>query len=144
MIDFLKLCVEVAYCSPWKTYFMAFEIKDQTKAAAALRSNFAIYGLILLKLCVEVAYWSQWKIYYMAFAIKGQTNRLQVSRAIAKSCPVLCTTLCLWKGCLVTNSKHVQNTFNFIFSNHKYNKISVKIRTVQSKFMRYFSLFVSL
>ena len=32
-----KLCVEVAYCSPGMTCCMAFAIKCQTKAAAALK-----------------------------------------------------------------------------------------------------------
>ena len=32
---------------------MAFAIKGQTKAAAAFKGNFAIYGPILFKLCVQ-------------------------------------------------------------------------------------------
>ena len=53
---------------------MAFEIKGQTKAAAAFKGNFGIYGPILFKLCVEVAFCSPGTPGYMAFAIKGQTK----------------------------------------------------------------------
>ena len=51
-----KLCVEVAYGSPGTSGYMAFAIKGQTKAAAAFKGNFGVYGPILLKLCVQVAY----------------------------------------------------------------------------------------
>ena len=54
--------------------YMAFAIKGQTKAAAAFKGNFAIYGPILFKLCMQVAYWSPGTTCYMAFAIKGQTK----------------------------------------------------------------------
>ena len=53
---------------------MAFEIKGQSKAAAAFKDNFGVYGPILLKLCVQVAYWPPGTTCYMAFAIKGQTK----------------------------------------------------------------------
>ena len=53
---------------------MALAIKGQTKAAAAFKGNFGVYGLILLKLCVQVAYWPQGTTCYMAFVIKGQTK----------------------------------------------------------------------
>ena len=53
---------------------MAFATKGQTKAAAAFKGNFGIYGPILFKLCVQVAYLSPGTTYYMAFAIKGQTK----------------------------------------------------------------------
>ena len=53
---------------------MAFAIKGQTKAAAAFKGNFGVYGPILFKLCVQVAYCSPGKTFYMAFAIKGQTK----------------------------------------------------------------------
>ena len=53
---------------------MAFAIKGQTKAAAAFKGNFGIYGAILFKLCVHVAYSSPGTPGYMAFAIKGQTK----------------------------------------------------------------------
>ena len=51
----LKLCVEVAYCSPGTTCYMAFAIKGQTKDAAAFKGNFGICGQILIRLCVQVA-----------------------------------------------------------------------------------------
>ena len=41
---------------------MAFAIKDQTKATAAFKGNFAIYGPNLFKLCMEVAYYYKIKI----------------------------------------------------------------------------------
>ena len=47
---------------------MAFAIKGQTKAAAAFKGNFDVYGLILFKLCVEEAYCSPGMPDYMAFA----------------------------------------------------------------------------
>ena len=53
---------------------MAFAIKGQTKAAAAFKANFGVYGPILFKLCVEVTYCSPGTTGYMAFAIKGQTK----------------------------------------------------------------------
>ena len=43
-----KLCMEVAYCSPGRTCYMAFAIKGQTKAAVTLKGNFGIYGPILI------------------------------------------------------------------------------------------------
>ena len=70
----LKLCVHVAYSSPGTPGFMAFAIKGQTKAAAAFKGNFGIYGPILFKLCVHVAYSSPGTPGYIAFAIKGQTK----------------------------------------------------------------------
>ena len=51
---------------------MAFAIKGQTKAAAAFKGNFGIYGPILFKLCVHVAYSSPGMPGCMTFAIKGQ------------------------------------------------------------------------
>ena len=53
---------------------MAFAIKGQTKAAAAFKGNFGVYGPILFKLWVQVAYWSPRTTCYMAFEIKGQTK----------------------------------------------------------------------
>ena len=53
---------------------MAFAIKGQTKAAAAFKGNFGVYGLILFKLCVQAAYGSPGTPGFMAFAIKGQTK----------------------------------------------------------------------
>ena len=53
---------------------MAFAIKGQTKAAAAFKGNFGVYGPILFKLCMQVAYWPPLMICYMAFTIKGQTK----------------------------------------------------------------------
>ena len=53
---------------------MAFAIKGQTKASAAFKGNFGIYGPILFKLCVQVAYLLKGRTCYMAFAIKGQTK----------------------------------------------------------------------
>ena len=41
---------------------MVFAIKGQTKATAAFKGNFAIYGPILFKLCMEVAYYYKIKI----------------------------------------------------------------------------------
>ena len=57
---------------------MAFAIKGQTKATAAFKGNFAIYGPILFKLCVQVAYCFPGMACYMAFAIKGQTKAAAV------------------------------------------------------------------
>ena len=51
---------------------MAFAIKGQTKAAAAFKGNFGVYGPILFKLCMQVAYWQMWMNCYMAFTNKGQ------------------------------------------------------------------------
>ena len=53
---------------------MAFALKGQTKAEAAFKGNFGVYGPILFKLCVEVAYCSPGTPGYMTFAIKGQTK----------------------------------------------------------------------
>ena len=53
---------------------MAFAIKGQTKAAAAFKGNFGVYGPILFKLCMQVAYWPSLMICDMAFTIKGQTK----------------------------------------------------------------------
>ena len=53
---------------------MTFAIKGQTKAAAAFKGNFGIYGPILFKLWVEVAYWHSFMFCKMAFTIKGQTK----------------------------------------------------------------------
>ena len=53
---------------------MAFAIKGQTKAAAAFKGNFGVYGPILFKLCMQVAYWPLLIICYMAFIIKGQSK----------------------------------------------------------------------
>ena len=53
---------------------MAFAIKGQTKAAAAFKGTFGVYGPIFFKLCVEVAYCSPGTPDYMAFTIKGQTK----------------------------------------------------------------------
>ena len=69
-----KLCVDVAYCSPGTTCYIAFANKGQTKAAAAFKGNFGIYGPILFKLCVQLAYYSPGTPGYMAFAIKGQSK----------------------------------------------------------------------
>ena len=54
--------------------YMAFAIKGQTKAAAAFKGNFGVYGPILFKLCMQVAYLPKGRTCYMAFAIKGQTK----------------------------------------------------------------------
>ena len=64
---------------------MAFAIKGQTKASAAFRGNFGIYGLILLKLCVEVAYCSPGTPGSMAFAIKGQTKTAMAFQGVTFS-----------------------------------------------------------
>ena len=56
------------------TCYMAFAIKGQTKAAAAFKGNFGIYGPILFKLCIQVAYWPPLMICYIAFTIKRQTK----------------------------------------------------------------------
>ena len=53
---------------------MAFAIQGQTKATAAVKGNFGIYGPIWFTLYVEVAYWRPGTTCYMAFAIKGQTK----------------------------------------------------------------------
>ena len=52
---------------------MAFAIKGQTKATAAFKVNFGVYGRILFKHCMQLAYWPQFMTSYMAFIIKGQT-----------------------------------------------------------------------
>ena len=69
-----KFCMQVAYCSPGKSCYIIFTIKGQTKAAAAFKGNFGVYGPILFKLCVEVAYCSSGTTCYTAFTIKGQTK----------------------------------------------------------------------
>ena len=71
-----KLCVQVAYCSPSKTCYMAFAIKGQTKVAAAFKGNFGVYGLNLFKLGMQVTYCPLVMIVYMAFTVKGQTKPL--------------------------------------------------------------------
>ena len=53
---------------------MAFAIKGQTKAAAAFKGNFGVYGPILFKVCMQVADWPSLMICYIAFTIKGQTK----------------------------------------------------------------------
>ena len=53
---------------------MAFAIKGQTKAAAAFKGNFGVYGPILFKICIQVAYWPRLIICLMVFKIKGQTK----------------------------------------------------------------------
>ena len=53
---------------------MAFAIKGQTKAAAAFKGNFGVYGPILFKFCMQVAHWPPLLVCYMAFEIKGQTK----------------------------------------------------------------------
>ena len=53
---------------------MAFAIKGQTKATAAFKDNFGVYGPILFKVCVKVAYFSPRKTCSMAFTMKGQTK----------------------------------------------------------------------
>ena len=121
---------------------MAFEIKDQTKAAAALRGNFAIYGLILFFAWRQpighserlVTWRLQSKAKQRGYRFLGKLlNIVQCfSLQYVFEKAVLLQIVC----------EFVQNTFNYIFLNHMYNNISVKIRTVQSKagFMRYFSL----
>ena len=66
--------MQVAYCSPGKSCYITFTIKGQTKAAAAFKGNFGVYGPILFKLCGQAAYGSPGTPGYMAFAIKGQTT----------------------------------------------------------------------
>ena len=51
---------------------MAFTIKGQTKAAAALKGILAIYSLILFKFGGQIAYWQLFSVYFMAFTIKVQ------------------------------------------------------------------------
>ena len=70
----LKLCVQVAYCSPGTTCYMASAIKGQTKATVAFKCNSGFIGLISLELCMQVAYWRPGTTCYMAFVIKGQTK----------------------------------------------------------------------
>ena len=69
-----KLSMLVAYRPALMICYMAFTIKDQTKAATAFKGNFCVYGPILFKLCMQVAYWPALMICYMAFTIKGQTK----------------------------------------------------------------------
>ena len=64
--------MQIAYRHPGNFCNMAFDIKGQTKAAAAFKGNFGVYGPILFKLCMQVAYWQPGTTSYMAFAIKGQ------------------------------------------------------------------------
>ena len=52
--------------------YMAFAIKGQTKATAAFKGNFGVYGPILFKLCMQVAYRPRLMICYMT--IEGQTQ----------------------------------------------------------------------
>ena len=51
-----------------------FAIQGKTKAAAAFKGNFGVYGPILFKVCMQVADWPSLMICYMAFTIKGQTK----------------------------------------------------------------------
>ena len=66
--------MQVAYCSPGKSCYITFPIKGQTKAAAAFKGNFGVYGPILFKFCMQVAYCSPETTCYLSFAIKGQTK----------------------------------------------------------------------
>ena len=52
---------------------MAFVINSQTKAAAAFKGNFGIFGPILFKLCMQFIDHLE-QLVSRAIAIKGQTK----------------------------------------------------------------------
>ena len=56
------------------TCYMTFTIQSQTKATAAFKSRFDVYGPILFKLSVQVAYWPPLMLCYVVVTIKGQTK----------------------------------------------------------------------
>ena len=58
--------------------YMAFTIKGQTKAAAAFKGNFGVYGPIFFKLRLQPAYWQLLMICYMEFTIIGQKRPQKV------------------------------------------------------------------
>ena len=74
---------------------MAFAIKGQTKATAAFKSNFGVYGQISFKLCVEAAYCSPGTTCYMAFAIKGQTKDAAAFKGNFGICGQILIRLCV-------------------------------------------------
>ena len=68
----------VAHWPPLMICCMAATIKGQSKAAAAFKGIFGLYGPILFKLCMPVAYWSLLMIGYMEFTIIGQKRPQKV------------------------------------------------------------------
>ena len=65
---------------------MAFATKGQTKATAAFKGNFSVYGQILFKVWIKVAYWPTLTIHYMAFRIKGQTKAAAAFKVHISAC----------------------------------------------------------
>ena len=74
----------MAIWQPFSVCFVAFNIKGQTKAAAAFKGILANYCLILLKFGVQVAYQQSFSVCIMPFTTKGQTKAAAAFKGISE------------------------------------------------------------